>query len=371
MMISDVTDPGGTSLQYPINPSAGKAIVQYMNANGGVNGRPIDLIVCDSQTNANQTANCARQAVQDKVVAVVGTYAANGAVIPPILQAANIPYSPAYPVAPSEFTSPISFPTTSTPFILTGMGYIAGKVCNKPTLLSYQQPSTQFNDQAINAGVVSQGKKLLNTIVVPSNTTDYAPIATQAIKGADCLIVYGTATMSAGLYPALAAAGATQRIIGFNSQTLGYPINTKAPSLTKNGIVVGIFPPYSDPVWNNYKAAVTKYGDPKTFDYQEFGAELVYGNLVVFQKVLDSIPSGTDITSATVLAALKGTTALSTDGLYPPFNFTQQLAVKGFNQLFDHSVTFGLVSGTDAVPLPGYTGFVDMGAIFTKGENGS
>ena len=371
MMITDVTDPGGTSLQYPINESMGQATADWINANGGINGKKLNLIICDSQTDPNQTAACAREAVADHVVAVVGTYAANGAQIPPILQAANIPYMPSYPVAPAEFTSPISFPTTSTPFILTGMGYIAGQECQHPTLLSYQQPSTDFNDESINAGVVSEGKKLLQTIVVPSNTTDYAPIAAQAIKGADCLIIYGTATMSGGLLPALQQAGATQRIIGFNSQTLGYPIDSISPKLTNNGIVVSIFPPYSQPIWNDYKEAGDKYGDPKKFDYQEFGAELTYGNLLVFRKVLESIPSGTPITSASVLAQLKKSTAVSTDGLFPPFDFTKQLPVKGFNQMFDTSVTFSVVKGNTTVPMPGYTGFVNVGSIFIKGQAAS
>jgi ABC-type branched-subunit amino acid transport system substrate-binding protein len=371
MMITDVTDPGGTSLQYPINESMGEATADWINANGGINGKKLNLIICDSQTDPNQTAACAREAVADHVVAVVGTYAANGAQIPPILQAAGIPYMPSYPVAPAEFTSPISFPTTSTPFILTGMGYIAGKECQHPTLLSYQQPSTDFNDESINAGVVSQGKKLLQTIVVPSNTTDYAPIAAQAIKGADCLIIYGTATMSGGLLPALQQAGATQRIIGFNSQTLGYPIDSISPNLTNNGIVVGIFPPYTDPVWNDYKAAAAKYGDPKKYDYQEFAAELVYASIVVFGKVADSIPSGTAITSASVLAQLKKSTSVSTDGLFPPFNFTQRLPVSGFSQMFDRSVTFSLVKNGGTVPLHGYTGFVNVGSIFIKAQQAS
>ena len=48
-----------------------KADVAAFNAHGGADGHPIDLIVCDSQNNANATAACGRQMVSDGVIGVV------------------------------------------------------------------------------------------------------------------------------------------------------------------------------------------------------------------------------------------------------------------------------------------------------------
>lgn len=372
MVITDRTDPSGNSFAYPKNGSVAQAWADWTNAHGGIDGRKVDLIVCDAQVNADKTADCARQAVQDHVAAVVASYAANSAVIEPILAAASIPYMSSYPVAPTDYNEAIDFPTTSTPFILSGMGYIAGKLCKHPVLMSLQQPSLQFNDQAITAGVKAGGGKLLRTIVVPQQVTDYAPIASQAIQGSDCLIVYGGITMADSLYPALEQAGATQRIIGLNSQTIGHPIDESNPKLTENGINAGIFPPYSSPVWNPYKAMVAKYGS-KQYDYQDFGAQLTYGGLVVFQNLIASMPKSTPVTAATLLAKLKSTTSLSTGGLFPSFNFTDPYGVKGFTRLFDQSVTFSLVKDAKAgleISLPGQPEFTPMGSIFAKGVTG-
>ncbi|HUZ55729.1 MAG TPA: ABC transporter substrate-binding protein [Streptosporangiaceae bacterium] len=369
MVITDRTDPSGNSFAYPKNGSVAQAWADWVNAHGGINGRKVNLIICDAQVNANKTADCAREAVQDHVSAVVASYAANSAVIEPILAPAKIPYTSSYPVAPSDYNAPIDFPTTSTPFILSGMGYIAGKLCKHPTLMSLQQPSLEFNDKAITAGVKAGGGSLVRTIVVPQQVTDYAPIASQAIQGSDCLIVYGGITMASALYPALEHAGATQRIIGLNSQTIGHPVDESNPKLTQDGINAGIFPPYSSPVWNNYKAMTAKYGSKK-YDYQDFGAQLTYGGLLVFQNLIASMPTSMPVTAANVLATLKSTTSLSTGGLFPPFNFTKPYGVSGFTRLFDQSVTFSLVKTASVgleVALPGQPQFTPMGAIFAKG----
>lgn len=374
MMITDRTDPSGNSFAYPKNASIAQAWADSVNASGGINGRKVNLIICDAQVNPNQTADCARQAVQDHVAAVVASYAANSQVIAPILQAADIPYMSAYPVAPSDYNGTDVFPTTSTPFILSGMGYIAGKLCKKPTLLTLQQPSLQFNDQAIAAGVKAEGSTIYKTIVVPQKVTDYAPIASEAIQGSDCLIVYGGITMADALYPALEQAGATQRIIGLNSQTIGHPVDESNPKLTLNGINVGIFPPYSSPVWDDYKSIAAKYGNTKQYDYEDFGAQLTYGNLIVFQKLLESMPKSTAVTAASFLDTVNNTTSLSTGGLFPPFDFTKPYGVKGFTRLFDLSVTFSLVKDAGAgleVALPGVPQFTQMGTIFAVGVTGA
>ena len=369
MMIDDESDPSATEFAFPINADAAQATAKYINANGGISGRKIDLIVCDSQADPNETTDCARQAVQDDVAAVVGSYALNSNLIPPILQAAKIPYMPSYPTGATEYTSPISFPTAAGATVLSAMGYIAGAVCKKPTLLSEQQPATAFNEKVVASAVKSQGKKLVNAIAVPANTTDYAPIAAEAMQGgADCLIVYGAQTMAGGLYPALKAAGSTQRIIGLNGQTAGSPLDAKYPQTLNNAITTDFFPPYSSPVWNGYKQAVAKYGDPQKYDYDNSAPQLVYVSMIVFENLVKSIPAGTPVTSTSVLAALHKASNVTTNGLTAPFNFTKTFPVTGFPQTFNLSATYGLVKDGQVVPLPGYTGFINVSKAFAASQ---
>src|SRR5690242_2414120 len=79
-----------------------KLAVKEINAAGGVNGRPIDLIVHDTQYKMDVTAQVAKQFVeQDKVVAVVGftdtdSVLASG----PTIQGAGLPFITAGATSP-------------------------------------------------------------------------------------------------------------------------------------------------------------------------------------------------------------------------------------------------------------------------------
>ncbi|MCU1502984.1 MAG: Lipoprotein, partial [Ilumatobacteraceae bacterium] len=59
---------------YPNIPAAAKVYAQWINDHGGINGRPLEVVVCDDRADAAEAANCARKAVEEKVVANVGSF---------------------------------------------------------------------------------------------------------------------------------------------------------------------------------------------------------------------------------------------------------------------------------------------------------
>ncbi len=62
----------------PTMAKAAMAVVNQVNAAGGVLGRPIDLIVADDQTSPDAGVRAARQLIDvDKVVAILGTWASS------------------------------------------------------------------------------------------------------------------------------------------------------------------------------------------------------------------------------------------------------------------------------------------------------
>ena len=116
-----VTAPVDTQLPpYPNIPGAAEVYEQYINDNGGVAGRPLEVITCDNKGDPNEGANCARQAVEEEVVAVVGSFTFDASRIIPVLEEANIAWFGACcPLVAQEFTSPISYVLGS---LLPGMG---------------------------------------------------------------------------------------------------------------------------------------------------------------------------------------------------------------------------------------------------------
>ncbi|HEY3258769.1 MAG TPA: ABC transporter substrate-binding protein [Pseudonocardiaceae bacterium] len=67
------------------------AAVKAVNAAGGIKGRPLRAKVCADKNNVNTAVQCARNAVSDRAVAVVGSFGQYGSQYLPILEAPGIP----------------------------------------------------------------------------------------------------------------------------------------------------------------------------------------------------------------------------------------------------------------------------------------
>ncbi|MEC7175118.1 MAG: ABC transporter substrate-binding protein, partial [Actinomycetota bacterium] len=53
---------------------AAEIAADHIKSNGGINGRPLEVIVCDEQFDPAIAATCARDAVAEDVVSVVGSF---------------------------------------------------------------------------------------------------------------------------------------------------------------------------------------------------------------------------------------------------------------------------------------------------------
>jgi branched-chain amino acid transport system substrate-binding protein len=87
-----------------------EAAAMAINAAGGIDGHRLEIVTCNDQFQPNNAEQCAREAVSDHVLAVVGSTTVFGDNVNPILQAADIPNVGDGVVAPTDLTSPISFP---------------------------------------------------------------------------------------------------------------------------------------------------------------------------------------------------------------------------------------------------------------------
>src|SRR5258706_8434012 len=59
---------------YPNIAITAQAYEKWINARGGIGGRPLSVEVCDEHGKPTDAAACARKAVSDKVTAVVGSF---------------------------------------------------------------------------------------------------------------------------------------------------------------------------------------------------------------------------------------------------------------------------------------------------------
>lgn len=97
---------------YPEVISAGNQAVAYVNANGGINGHPLQIEFCKSQVDPNATAACANRAIADpSVVATTGNFMGLGDGAVKALSEAGVPQLSPLAVAQAEYSCPVCFNT--------------------------------------------------------------------------------------------------------------------------------------------------------------------------------------------------------------------------------------------------------------------
>ena len=66
-----------------------EAYERWINSQGGIKGRPLEVTVCDDRGDPTQATSCARDAVRDGVVAGVGSFTFFGDAVVPVLRKAD------------------------------------------------------------------------------------------------------------------------------------------------------------------------------------------------------------------------------------------------------------------------------------------
>ncbi|HTE59869.1 MAG TPA: ABC transporter substrate-binding protein, partial [Solirubrobacteraceae bacterium] len=196
MTISAVGSP---LTNYPDIEAATKAAADAINKSGGINGHPIEATFCNTKGDANGSTTCAREAVKEKVAAVVGDLDIFEPVSFPVLEKAKIPVVGQHPAgAENDFKSEYSFPLQSG----NGAGYAAfayaaAKEGKKRFLIvTIDLPIAATQNAWAEAGAKDAGLEVLPQVKIPAEgVTDYTPYVQQAkSQNADAiLIVQGNA----------------------------------------------------------------------------------------------------------------------------------------------------------------------------------
>jgi ABC-type branched-subunit amino acid transport system substrate-binding protein len=317
------------------------AVVQINNA-GGLGGHELKLITCNDSADPNKAADCARQAVDEGVAAMVGGFTANGDAVMPILEQAGIPWFAPPGISAAELSSSDSYPITSGVLGLAGLGQMAAADgCDKVASVNYDLPSAGQIAQLVDLALQNAGHDKSTLIKVPPTTTDFSTIA-QETSDYDCAVV-GTPPQA---FLGVAAAGAQ-----LGSTTKYYVVpGGLTDSVAKNGgdAVEGTkslsnFPDVDDPMWDD----AIKYSGV-TSDEENGGLSGLYfqNTWVAFRTFLSLIKNNDDFSAAGVKATLDATTQVDTDGFTPPFSFAEDFPAPGLNRVFNYQeLTFEIKDG--------------------------
>ncbi|NEB04940.1 ABC transporter substrate-binding protein [Streptomyces sp. SID13726] len=377
----------------PGMPAFAQAYARWINSKGGINGRKLTVLTCNDHNDGVAAAKCARRAVKENVVAVIGSYSQYGDSFFPPLEGAGIPYIGGYGVTNAEFTSPLSYPVNGgQPTLLAGLGKELATACGNVTLV---RPDTIAGDELpvlLDSGLTTGGHRAASDIRAADDATEYSEQSTRALDtSTGGSSAAGTAT-SGGSASGSAKQGCVVPALGDRTSTFmdsfrrtreEYPQVRTAMAMGsvdqtvidasggKSGpyegsYITGWYPVEGDARWDGMKKVINAEAfDDNRIDSADAGVQTTWIAYTVFKAVVESLGDG-QVSADSVRAALNDGLKISTGGLTPTLQWTTRdtwssaddLASVGFPRMVNANVTLQVVRQGRLVAA--HKGFTDV-----------
>ncbi|MBG0854455.1 ABC transporter substrate-binding protein [Streptomyces spinoverrucosus] len=337
----------------PGMPALAMAYARHVNADGGINGRKLKVINCNDRNDSVNAAKCARRAVKEKVVAVVGSYSQFADTFFPILEGAGIPYIGGYGITNAEFTSPLSYPVNGgQPALLAGLGRQLASSCGPVALV---RPDTIAGDELpnlLNSGLEAGGHQNVTDVRAAEDATEYSSQSEQALDRATtdptdpgCVVpALGDRTntfmdsfrRAREDYPDVRMG----TVLGSVDQTV-IDATGGASSPYEGAYITGWYPVEADKRWDGMKKVIREQAFTDTrIDPADAGVQTTWIAYTVLEAALKALGDG-EVSSDTVRRTLDDGFKVTTGGLTPTlrWQFQDVLASVGFPRLVNTDVT--------------------------------
>ncbi len=327
------------------------AYQDYINARGGIAGRQLEVTVCDEQFDPAIATTCAREAVEEDMVSIVGSFTYFAESIVPVIAESSITWFGACcPITPSELSSPYSFNIGNQPMYAVGMVERAvsdGCKSINAIIIDGAQVFIPPMENAIKALGMSFG----NVIILPPTAQDYSSEVAQATSNADCVVAVISETPFITWNTAWAQSGTDAQQYGPQGN-LNSVSAAGAEEATDGNIIAGMYPDISTEPFAEYRVALDESGlDTTALDYNSLGGLGTWAAFVGFTQIAETING--EITAESFYQAADTTSNLDLNGMVPVLDFTQDWTdgLKGYNRLFNRSVVFSELDNGKVVPL--------------------
>nr|WP_229842253.1 ABC transporter substrate-binding protein [Streptomyces tanashiensis] len=359
----------------PGMPAMAQTYARWVNSQGGIDGHELRVLTCNEQNTTAGAAACARRAVRENAVAVVGSYSQNGRAFMAPLEAAGIPYIGGYGIAEDEFTSPISYPVNGgVASLVAGHGMQLAGSCDRVSLV---RPDTTAGDklpELLNSGLRKASHRTAVDIPALEDAAEYTQQAGRARSRAGdekgCVTaVLGerTQTFFDSFRRLPEQREREKRDAVRISSVLGsvdQPVidRTGGPhSPFEGAFVTGWYPEAGDRSWAPMRKVIQQHAfADNRVDPADAGVQTTWIAYTVLKDVVESLDQDT-ITAGQISHALDRGERIDTGGLTPSLRWKYEdlLGAPGFTRIVNHEVTFQVVrQGRLVAQKPG---FVDVG----------
>ncbi|WP_030331884.1 ABC transporter substrate-binding protein [Streptomyces sp. NRRL B-1381] len=353
-------------------PAMAQTYARWVNDTGGIDGRELRVVVCDEGDTAIGAERCAREAVEKKVAAVVGSYSRHGQSFMPALEAGGVPYIGGYGASPEEFSSYLSYPVNGgQPALLAGHGRQLGRSCERVSLVRPDSIGGDGMPPLLNNGLLAAGLPASTDIVAPLDATSYDGQAAQALRrsGGGCVTaVLGARTETFfDSFRRLEPDGGRVRI----SSVLG---SVSQPLINRTGgrnspfegaYVTGWYPDAKSPRWKQMRDVVAEYafGDNR-IDPDDTAVQTTWIAYTALRAAVRAV-GDEDVTPGRITAALNRGVEVDTGGLTPTlrWRFGDLVGTSSYPRIVNTKVTFQVVR--DGRLTAQKKGFVDVQETLT------
>ncbi|MER5204940.1 ABC transporter substrate-binding protein [Streptomyces sp. NPDC002825] len=359
----------------PGMPAMAQTFARWVNSQGGINGHELRVLTCNEQNTSAGAAACARRAVREKAVAVVGSYSQNGRAFMAPLEAADIPYIGGYGIAEDEFTSPISYPVNGgVASLIAGHGMQLADSCEKVSLV---RPDTTAGDKLpdlLNSGLRKASHRSAVDIPALEDAAEYTQQAgrarTRAAGAKGCVTaVLGERTQT--FFDSFRRLPAQQEEEKRDSVRISSVLGSvDQPVIDRTGgahspfegaYVTGWYPAAGDKSWAPMRKVIQEHAfADNRVDPADAGVQTTWIAYTVLKEVIESLDEDT-ITAGQITRALDRGERIDTGGLTPSLRWKYEdlLGAPGFTRIVNHEVTFQVVR--DGRLVAQKPGFVDVG----------
>ncbi|TLQ45286.1 ABC transporter substrate-binding protein [Streptomyces marianii] len=350
----------------PGMPAMAQAYAKYVNEKGGIDGHELRVLTCNEHNTTAGAAACARRAVAEGAVAVVGSYSQNGRAFMAPLEAAGVPYIGGYGVSEEEFTSYLSYPVNGgQAALLAGNGRQLADSCSQVSLV---RPDTIAGDNLpvlLNTGLSEGDRRPSADVKAAEDATEYLAEAERARDEAGGRSGCVTAVLgerTANFFDSFRRLPKDDRGVRISSvlSSVDQPLIDRtggAGGPFEGAYMTGWYPDAGDARWAVMRQVIKDhaFGDDR-IDPADAGVQTTWIAYTVLEKVIEALDRES-VTPSAVSHALDTGVSVDTGGLTPVlrWRFEDMLGVPGFPRIVNPNVTFQVVrDGRLVAQRPGF-----------------
>jgi ABC-type branched-subunit amino acid transport system substrate-binding protein len=304
-----------------------QSAIRYVNAHGGVKGRPLAATECVDNGGPNLAAACAARVSDDPgIIAAVGQATLQGAVVDPVFGHDGLPVVGANAFVSADFNSPDIFATEIGG--LSGLGAVAAAAdllhARKISFVYDESPAAATEIALLNSVVLKpRGLPPVNAVGVSTTAGDMSAAVAEASQGSPSAIIMYTSQAHANNFVKAARQQGVQAPI-LISAALETPSAVKQQLGDGQNLYFYTEFNHSGQLYDDFLAQWQAAGNPPSLvdDFAING----WLSVTMFTAIARTLPAAT---RASVMKAFSKLSGYSTDGLLPALSFDKPSTILG------------------------------------------